>query len=76
VSCVICGKWGCTEHVGNKGLRYEVRFIDGNKQERVFGWAGSLEGVASFVKAIGLHPVHKFSQAIDRQTGEKVEIQP
>jgi len=45
VSCVICGKWDCKEHVGYKGQRYEVRAqkIEGGAAF-VVGWTNDADG--------------------------------
>lgn len=65
MSCIVCGKWGCTEHVGDKGLRYEVRFKDSNGEEHTLGWTDDPAG-GGFVEMIERHPAWHSPTVIDR----------
>jgi hypothetical protein len=51
--------------VGDRGQRYEVRFIDGDGEERVMGWTDQADG-GPFAQAIRRHPVWHSWRVIDR----------
>lgn len=51
--------------VGDRGQRYEVRYVDGNGAEKVFGW--SEQYPEGFVRSINLHPTMHSPRVIDRQ---------
>jgi hypothetical protein len=68
MSCVLCGKWDCKDHVGYKGQRYEVRYIDGDGVEQVMGWTNDANDNA-FTDAIKAHPVWHSPKIVDLGAG-------
>lgn len=59
-----------TFKVGDKGQRYEVRFIGSNGKEFVAGWTDDKNG-KPFVESINLHPAWHSPKIIDRQKSNK-----
>lgn len=59
-----------TFKVGDKGQRYELRFIDGNGKECIAGWTDGADG-KPFIEAINLHPAWHSPKIIDRQKSNK-----
>lgn len=55
MSCVVCGKWGCKDHVGYKGQRYEVRARRDDGVGFPVGWTNEPDGGA-IAEAARLHP--------------------
>lgn len=55
MSCVICGKWNCTDHVGYKGQRYEVRVRKQNGVASPYGWTDEADG-GVLAKSAWLNP--------------------
>ena len=53
--------------IGDRGKRYEVRYIDTKGNEKVMGWA---EDPENLVKVIKLHPTYHSPKVIDRQKGK------
>jgi len=53
--------------VGDRGQRYEVRFLDENDKERVLGWTQTERGVETFKRAIAAHPNWHSPKVIDRK---------
>lgn len=51
--------------VGDKGQRYEVRYLDGGGVEHVMGWTEVSDG-GGLAKSLSKHPVWKLSQIVDR----------
>lgn len=55
-------------NVGDCGQRYEVRYIDDDGDEKVFGWTNEADGGA-LVKSITAHPVWHSPRVVDRHAG-------
>lgn len=52
--------------VGDKGQRYEVRFISNNGKDVIAGWTDDKNG-KPFVESINKHPVWHSPKVIDRK---------
>ena len=52
--------------VGDKGQRYEVRFIGSNGKEQIAGWTDDADG-GDLVEGINLHPLWHSPKVIDRE---------
>lgn len=52
-------------NIGDRGQRYEVRYLDEDDVEHVFGWTEDPTGGA-LVKSIELHPSMHSPRVIDR----------
>jgi hypothetical protein len=55
MSCVVCGRSGCTAHVGYKGQRYEVRARGENGVGFPVGWTNQADGGA-IAEMARIHP--------------------
>lgn len=51
--------------VGDRGQRYEVRYLDEDNQERVMGWSESYP--QNYLDAINAHPSWHAPYVIDRR---------
>jgi len=58
--------WGMKARIGDRGQRYEVRFIGSNDKEYVAGWTDNKDG-KPFVQSINKHPVWHSPKVIDRE---------
>lgn len=57
---------GKPHNVGDKGQRFEVRYIDDGGAEKVFGWSNDLSGAAKMVGSIALAPAMQKPMIVDR----------
>jgi hypothetical protein len=56
---------GDRERVGDRGQRFEVRYLDGDELEHVIGWTTDPAG-GGLVEVINKHPVWHAPRVIDR----------
>jgi hypothetical protein len=52
--------------VGDKGQRFEIRYIDETGAEKVMGWAPTRDGADGMARAMALAPYVRETSIIDR----------
>lgn len=56
----------CSIPAGDKGQRYEVRYVDGKGEERVMGWTNAADG-GGLAVSLKRHPIWKLARIVDRR---------
>lgn len=57
--------------VGDRGQRFEVRYLDGDNVVRIMGWTDYQSRVIAMKRAIRLHPEWHSGHVVDRHPGRE-----